>query len=467
MAKVTFTNLIEAGVINRNDTIGNISSIKKVSTHKGIKVIFSDKSYKRAIWERASEKKDEQGNAIWRRSELSSVGGVTQRVSCIIDSEEFDFSGTMIAKPIPHNRESVLTTTYGISLNDYNEFMEFLTNMGLEKQLGTNKTNIYNRQTFYGLYKISGVIDLDILGEQEISIPKKISEDELNLQEGMTTDEFLEALYNAIFIHESNIEISVEDWKSYLSDICTDIEINQNKKKSEYDINIESKSITENESISKESFIQKIIDLLADVNEEVKVKIKTKLGKFINKFVIRENKISLSLKKNSENRDNKQKKEKIIEPERDWSLSKKLEWLHYIYSTFLKTKIPLDNFVKLGEERVKELSIVPKGNNYLVKISLKPEEKVRRLSTLIDTILSLYRTIEGRPESLSPVFTIWSTKLEYPKYHTLIDELIESTNPLKINTQYINDAHCKYSIDGFDALKVSLINEIKGIYNIG
>ena len=335
MSKLVFTNLIEAGVINRNDSIGNISSIKKVSTHKGVKVIFSDKAYKRAIWERAAEKRDEQGNPIWRRSEVSSVGDVTQKVSCIIDSEEFDFSGTMIAKTIPHNRESVLTTTYGISINDYTEFMEFLTNMGLKKQLGTNKTNIYNRQTFYGLYKISGVIDLEKLGEQEIPIPKKPSS-------------------------EGEIE----------------------------------------------------------------------------------------------------------EPGEGWDLTNKLGWLHGVYSKFLEVKISAEEFTRLGTERVSNITIMPRGGGYLVKISLKPEEKVRRLSILIDTILSLYRTIEGRPESLSPIFTIWSTKIEYPKYHTLIDELIESTNPLKIKTQYINDAYCSYSIDGFDALKTDIMNDVRRIYNI-
>jgi len=334
MSKLVFTNLIEAGVINRNDAIGNISSIKKVSTHKGVKVIFSDKAYKRAIWERAAEKRDKQGNPIWRRSEVSSVGDVTQKVSCIIDSEEFDFSGTMIAKTIPHNRESVLTTTYGISINDYTEFMEFLTNMGLEKQLGTNKTNIYNRQTFYGLYKISGVIDLEKLGEQEIQIPKKPNEEEVD------------------------------------------------------------------------------------------------------------------------------------EPGEDWDLLAKLGWLHGVYSKFLKVKISADEFTRLGIERVSNITIMPREGGYLVNISLKPEEKVRRLSVLIDTILSLYRTIEGRPESLSPVFTIWSTQLGYPKYHTLIDELIENTNPLKIKTQYINDAYCSYSIDGFDALKTDIMNDVRRIYNI-
>jgi len=460
MAKITFTNLIEAGVINRNDSIGNISSVKKVSTHKGVKVFFSDKAYKRAIWERLAKKKDDKDNPLWRRSEVSSVGGVTQRVSCIIDSEEFDFAGTMIAKPIPHNRESVLTTTYGISINEYKSCTEFLTNMALEKQLGTNKTNIYNRETFYGLYKISGVIDLDRLGEQEILIPKKISEDELELQEGMSWDEFIEALYNAIFKDSAPDTLTLENWKSSLSDFGSDIEIKQNKKQTGYEVSFLSESITG--KIDKKNFADKIVGLLSDVSEEIKEKIKVKLENFISKVDVKENEVSLSLKKNSENAE----KVKIEEPEGTWDMKKKLEWLHLIYSNYLKIKIGKDNFVKLGEDRVEKLTIEPKGNNYLVKISLKPKEKIRRLELLIDGILSLYRTIEGRPETLSPVFTIWSTQLDHPKYHTLVDDLIETTKPLKIKTEGIIDAYFKYSSDGFDELKNKIICEVKKIYNV-
>jgi len=461
MAKITFTNLIEAGVINRNDSIGNISSVKKVSTHKGVKVFFSDKAYKRAIWERAAEKKDNYGNPLWRRSEVSSVGGVTQRVSCIIDSEEFDFAGTMIAKPIPHNRESVLTTTYGISLNEYKNFTEFLTNMALEKQLGTNKTNIYNRETFYGLYKISGVIDLDRLGEQEILIPKKISEDELELKEGMSWDEFTEALYYAILKDDLQEILTLDDWKSYLSEFGSDIEINQNKKQTGYEVSFESVSITE--KIDKKSFLDKIGGLFSDVRDEIKEKIKVKLENFISKFDFKGNKVYISLKKNSESAE----KVKIEDPQENWDIKKKLEWLYSIYSNYLKIKVKKDDFVKLGEARVNELTIEPKGNNYLVKISLKPEEKIRRLELLIDGILSLYRTIEGRPETLSPVFTIWSTKLDNPKYHTLIDDLIETTQPLKIKTEKIeNISYFKYARDGFEGLKEKIIEEVKEIYKI-
>jgi len=465
MAKITFTNLIEAGVINRNDSIGNISSVKKVSTHKGVKVFFSDKAYKRALWERLAEKKDNDGKPSWRRSEVSSVGGVTQRVSCIIDSEEFDFAGTMIAKPIPHNRESVLTTTYGISINEYKNCTEFLTNMALEKQLGTNKTNIYNRETFYGLYKISGVIDLDRLGEQEILIPKKISEDELELVEGMNWEKFTEALYSAIFKDDLQEILTLDDWKSSLSKFGSDIEINQNKKQTGYEVKFETSSTIENDKDKdkrKKNFINSIIKLFSGINDESKEKIKDKVANFINKIDIEGQRISLSLKKNSENTE----KVKIEEPQQNWDIEKKLEWLHFIYSNYLKIKIGKDDFVKLGKDRVKELTIEPKGNNYLVKISLKPEEKIRRLELLIDGILSLYRTIEGRPETLSPVFTIWSTKLDHPKFHNLVDDLIETTKPLKMKTEGIKDAHFKYSAEGFDELKKKIIDEVKEIYKV-
>lgn len=591
MAKVSFTNLIETGVINRNDSIGNISSVKKISTHKGIKVFFSDKAYKRAIWERLAEKKDDRGNPLWRRSEVSSVGGVTQKISCIIDSEEFDFAGTMIAKPMPHNRESVLTTTYGISINDYKGYTEFLTNMALEKQLGTNKTNIYNRETFYGLYKISGIIDLDKLGEQEILIPGKIQEDELDLQAGMSLEGFTEKLYYAMFEDEpqptltlfqedeTQSALTLDEWKSLFSEFDSDIEITVNKKQTGYEVTSKNKSIIEkivrtlfvnktadslysvnNENkdeikdkleksiyvnlkenkiflslesmtdiIDKTIFANRIdslftdtsngskediknrlekfipninlegdkvflplesitdknkitpdktnkktistdifIDLLFDVNDEIREKatqeVKKRLGQFISRvdLDLKEDKIFLSIKKNSESA----QKVKIEEPQQSWDIKKKLEWLHFIYSTHLKIKISKEDFVKLGEDRVKQLIIEPKGGNYLAKISLKPEEKIRRLELLIDGIFSLYRTIEGRPETLSPVFAIWSTKLDHLKYHTLIDDLIETTAPLKIKTEGIKDAYFRYSSEGYDELKNSIIDEIKKIYRV-
>lgn len=463
--KITFTNLIEAGVVNRNDSIGNISSLKKVSTHKGVKVIFSDKAYKRAIWERAAEKeKAEKGNYMWRRSEVSAVGGVTQKVSTIIDSEEFDFAGTMIAKPIPHNRESVLTTTYGISINEYKNFNEFLTNMALEKQLGTNKTNIYNRETFYGLYKISGVIDLDRLGEQEILIPTKISEDELELEAGMDSDIFLERLYNAI-IGDDTEKFSLDDFKNAFGDI-SEVEIEPNKKNTGYEVKIKGEIVgkinleSEKDKEQKKSLLGEQIFNELEIDDEIKNKIKDKLSKFISKIEKKDDQLILSLNKNTE-----KQKTKIEEPNNSWDIDKKLEWLHNIYSTYLKIKISKEDFVSLGKERTKDLKIEKSGNNYKVSISLKPEEKVRRLEILIDTILSLYKKIEGRPETLDPVFTIWSTELPNPTYHSQIDDLITSMNPLVIKTDQIENAH-HGGKNKFKEIKQNIIKEVKEYYEI-
>ncbi|MCX7678560.1 MAG: DevR family CRISPR-associated autoregulator [Spirochaetes bacterium] len=456
--KITFTNLIEAGVVNRNDSIGNISSLKKISTHKGVKVIFSDKSYKRAIWERAAEKEN------WKRSEVSSVGGVTQKVSTIIDSEEFDFAGTMIPKPIPHNRESVLTTTYGISINEYKTFNEFLTNMALEKQLGTNKTNIYNRETFYGLYKISGVIDLDRLGEQEILIPNKISEDELELEAGMESDTFFERLYEAIIGENSN-KISIDDWKGAFD--ITEIEIEPNKKNTGYEVILKGDIISKidvekgKEEKRKELFIQFILDIIEDIDDETTKQIKDRFSKFINKIKKKNDTLVISLKKNTE-----KQKTKIEEPQESWDLDKKLKWLHSIYATYLKIKMSENDFVTLGKSRVKELKIEKSGNNYKVSISLKPEEKVRRLEILIDTTLSLYRTIEGRPEPLDPVYTIWSTELPNPYYHTEIENLITSVNPLSIDETKFNNNVYFGKKEKFKEIKEKIISEVKKYYKI-
>lgn len=467
--KITFTNLIEAGVVNRNDSIGHISSLKKVSTHKGVKVIFSDKSYKRAIWEMAAGLEEKNDKPQWRRAEVSSVGGVTQKVSTVIDSEEFDFAGTMIAKPIPHNRESALITTYGISINEYNSFNEFLTNMALEKQLGTNKTNIYNRETFYGLYKISGVIELDRVGEQEILIPTKISEDELDLNPDMGVDIFIEAFYEAIFSEKSLGELTVDVWKNCFD--ITSIGIQNNKKQDGYEIELEGDMVKAIEiddkkdkkvkiGVFSEYIIKKLKENNKIENEEINKYLKDRMERFITKIEKKDDKLFISLKKST-----KENKVKIEEPQNSWGNSEKLKWLNKIYSTYLKIKIKEEEFIKLGEERVKELKIAKEQNNYKVSISLTPEEKLRRIELLIDIILNLYRKIEARSETLDPVFTIWSTKLLNPRYHNLIDELIISANPLKIDETKIQDAYFGKK-DKFEEIKTQIKKEIKEYYKI-
>lgn len=475
MGKVlTFTSLIEAGVVNRNDSIGNISTVKKVATQKGVKVFFSDKAYKRAIWNRAAEK----GPENWRKSAVSSAGGVTQRLSTIIDSEEFDFAGTMIAKVIPHNRESVLVTTYGLSINNYVSCMEFLTNMALAKELGTDKTSIYNREHFHGLYKVSGLINLDRLGEQDILIPTRISEDELELNEGMSADEFFSAFYNALS-YEKNIAISEGDFVSALSGILQgEPEVKLVKKNYEativIDINAletiklpESKGKAEEKRTAISKFFLEVLDKDKELSEDDSKTLAERIGKFISSTTIKDNEINLTLKKTS----GKQQKEKI--EERDVPINgsneEKIIWLHKIYKDYLKFQVQKDEFVKLGNERLGSISIDKEGNNYKVKISLKKEEKLRRLEILFDTLCDLYRTIEGRVENLCPVFSVWSTELPNPLFHNHIDNMIRSYSPLEIDELKLNDmAKGRKIYCGCEAstFKKDLLNAVKEYYGI-
>ncbi|MCX7680323.1 MAG: type I-B CRISPR-associated protein Cas7/Cst2/DevR, partial [Spirochaetes bacterium] len=99
-------------------------TVKKITTPEGIKVYFSPQSYKRALW------KNLQKNFNWKIPFVTREGGVVQRTGTIIDSEEFDFAGTMIAKP-KYQRNSVLYVDCGISINNFVGDMEFMTNMGL------------------------------------------------------------------------------------------------------------------------------------------------------------------------------------------------------------------------------------------------------------------------------------------------------------------------------------------------
>ncbi len=477
MGKVlTFTNLIEAGVVNRNDSIGNISSVKKVSTQKGVKVFFSDKAYKRAIWNRATEK----GQENWRKSAVSSAGGVTQRISTIIDSEEFDFAGTMIAKIIPHNRESVLVTTYGLSINNYVNCMEFLTNMALAKELGIDKTSIYNREHFHGLYKVSGLINLDRLGEQEVLIPTKISEDELELSEGMSVDEFLTAFYNAL-VYIENMPISMSDFVSSLSSIIheePDIKQTKNQKGYEIKVTVDQTVLGEKNILlpelkgdaaaKRKTLVKFFLDFLVndtDIVDEDREKLSDRVDKFISKADISGNDITLTLKKNSD----KQQKEKIDNPPTDGSNEEKIKWLHKIYKGYLKFQVPEDEFVKLGNDRVDSLNIDKEGNNYKVKISLKKEEKLRRLRILFDTLCDLYRIIEGRVENLCPVFSIWSTELPNPVFHNHVDNMICSYNPLTVDeTKLAEVANSKTIFYGcaVSTFKEDLLNAVKKYYGI-
>jgi len=205
--KLTGVFLIETGVVNRGDGIGNISTVKKITTQDGIKVYFSPQSYKRALWNSL------QKNYGWSKPLVTREGGVVQRTGTIIDSEEFDFAGTMIAKP-KYQRDSVLYVDNGVSINNFAGDMEFMTNMGIAKLYGENEANIINRENFYGIYLLPFGIEIHRIGYQEIS--------GLNLEfnENDTIESKISKIYDklSITIDESKLN----EWKQKVESITSD-----------------------------------------------------------------------------------------------------------------------------------------------------------------------------------------------------------------------------------------------------
>ena len=161
MKKLTGVFVIETGVVNRGDGMGNIATVKKVTTHEGIKVFFSPVSYKRALWNSLEE------SAGWNGCMVTRDSGVVQRTGTIIDSEEFDFAGTMIAKP-KYSRNCTFLVDKGISINNYAGDTEFMTNMALANKYGQNEANIINKENFHGIYIMPFAVELYRVGIQEI-----------------------------------------------------------------------------------------------------------------------------------------------------------------------------------------------------------------------------------------------------------------------------------------------------------
>jgi CRISPR-associated protein Cst2 len=176
MAKLTGVFLIETGVVNRGDGIGHLATVKKVTTPEGMKVYFSPVSYKRALWRAL------QQNKGWSEPFITDKGGIIQRTGTIIDSEEFDFGGTMIAKKSEssgYKREAPFLVDSGISINNYCGDMELMTNMALSKFYGEDSSELVNRENFYGIYIMPFGIELDRVGIQEIEgLDVKIKEDD-------------------------------------------------------------------------------------------------------------------------------------------------------------------------------------------------------------------------------------------------------------------------------------------------
>lgn len=206
--KLTGVFLIETGVVNRGDGIGNIATVKKITTCDGVKVYFSPQSYKRALWNNL------QNNFGWSKPMVTREGGVVQRTGTVIDSEEFDFAGTMIAKP-KYQRDSVLYVDNGVSINNFAGDMEFMTNMGLAKFYGENEANIINRENFYGIYLLPFGIELHRIGYQEIS------ELELKFNENDTIESRIKKIYEKLNITTID-ESKLNEWKQKVESITTD-----------------------------------------------------------------------------------------------------------------------------------------------------------------------------------------------------------------------------------------------------
>jgi len=209
--KLTGVFVIETGVVNRGDGIGNIATVKKITTPEGIKVFFSPVSYKRALW------RSLQQNKHWKEPMVSREGGVVQRTGTVIDSEEFDFAGTMIAKP-KYERESVLLIDNGISVNNYFGDMEFMTNAAISKLYGENETNIINKEIFYGIYIMPFGIEVDRIGVQEIkNLDTEISDSD-------SVEDKIKKVYKAFKKEDKtlkidNIDTRITEWVNIVESI--------------------------------------------------------------------------------------------------------------------------------------------------------------------------------------------------------------------------------------------------------
>ena len=204
--KLTGVFVIETGVVNRGDGIGNIATVKKITTPEGIKVFFSPVSYKRALWTAL------QQNKGWSIPMVTKEGGVVQRTGTIIDSEEFDFAGTMVAKP-KYERYGTFLVDNGISINNYFGDMEFMTNMAISKFYGEDEANIINKENFYGIYLMPFGIEIDRVGIQEIyTVDTKIKEED-------SLEEKIKKIYKALKLDKRITDKHVQEWAKIVESI--------------------------------------------------------------------------------------------------------------------------------------------------------------------------------------------------------------------------------------------------------
>ncbi len=206
--KLTGVFVIETGVVNRGDGIGNIATVKKITTPEGIKVFFSPVSYKRALWTAL------QQNKGWSIPMVTKEGGVVQRTGTIIDSEEFDFAGTMVAKP-KYERYGTFLVDNGISINNYFGDMEFMTNMAISKLYGEDEANIINKENFYGIYLMPFGIEIHRVGIQEISS----SAVDTKIKENDSLEEKIKKIYKALKLESRITDEQVQKWTEIVESI--------------------------------------------------------------------------------------------------------------------------------------------------------------------------------------------------------------------------------------------------------
>jgi CRISPR-associated protein Cst2 len=238
--KLTGVFVIETGVVNRGDGIGNIATVKKLTTPEGIKVFFSPVSYKRALW------RSLQQNKRWKEPMVTRDGGVVQRTGTVIDSEEFDFAGTMIAKP-KYERESTLLIDNGISVNNYFGDMEFMTNMAISKLYGENEANIINKEIFYGIYIMPFGIEVDRIGVQEI---KNL---DTNISDSDSVEDKIKKVYTALSLGNKVSSAQIKEWVNIVESI-------------EYDEDDRGKKVTKI-VLTKEERKRRLKDLLEGMGE--------------------------------------------------------------------------------------------------------------------------------------------------------------------------------------------------------
>lgn len=243
MKKLTGTFLIETGVVNRGDGIGNIASVKKLSTNDGLKVFFSPVSYKRALWNSLETSRG------WNSPFVTKEGGVAQRTGTIIDSEEFDFGGTMVAKSSKYpsySRYSTFLVDNGISINNFAGDMEFMTNLGLASKLGPNEGNIINKENFFGIYLMPFTLELHRVGVQEINtFDTKISQKD-------SLKERIKKIYQ--FLPIKDIELT----ENFISKVES-INYDENKKTTEI-------ILTKSERLKR---IKELIEVMGDLGRRI------------------------------------------------------------------------------------------------------------------------------------------------------------------------------------------------------